>query len=183
MKIFSLMIAGIALLAASCSQNNKYADAEKFDFKSFKSEKTLTGRPLEFDSLIMRPTGLQVYDSLLVVLDTRDEKMVHLFNLKTHKKIGSRIMSGQGPKDMIQPKLMPTDGKTIQLFDMATHRIFQYDIQSFVSNESPEPVQCIKLEKPIFLNAEQIKGQYWGYSYNAKHQLYVFDGLKREKGQ
>ncbi|WP_455672705.1 BF3164 family lipoprotein [Phocaeicola sp.] len=181
MKTHSLPIVCVALLFASCSQGNKYKDAENFDFNTFKSEKSLTGKTLEFDSLIMRPGDIQVYDSLLVVIEPRSEKKVHLFNLNTHKKIGSRIMSGQGPKDMIQPKLMATDGKTILLFDMATFCIFRYDIRSFIANEDPEPMQRVKLEKPIFINAEQIGNQFIGYSYNVNHQLYAFDSTTGKK--
>lgn len=81
-----IFIICLFLLSVSCSKVERYDDAELFDFDTFVKIEELKGRMLEFDSMIMRPNGIRVYDSLLVLIEPRSEKLVHVFNLNTRKK-------------------------------------------------------------------------------------------------
>ena len=170
------------LLFFSCSYGDKYENAQKLNWNDFKEQKQLQGHILEFDSLVMHPVDLRVYDSLLITINYDCDKLFHIFNLKTKKQIGQRIGRGQGPNDMIQPRFMEGENNAIKVFDMATSRIYEYYIQDFVANPSPRPTRTFKLEKNIFINACEIGNQIYGYAYNPKYQLMVFnDQGKKEK--
>ncbi len=159
----------------SCSSGNKYESAESFTFDSFSEVKHLKGRTLEFDSLTMRPKALQVCDSLLITIESRSEKLLHLFNLNTMQKMGERIVRGQGPNDMLQPRFLDAEDGVLRLIDMATSRVFHYDLASFVAKATPTPLQCIRLEKQVFIGAARAGGKLMGYAYRPSHQLTVFN--------
>ena len=82
--------------------------------------------------------------------------------MKTKKKIGSRIFLGQGPNDMLQPVFVKNDKKLIQLYDMATSCLFEYDVNTFVNNESPTPLNKIKLEKRPINSIEVLNNRIYG---------------------
>ena len=181
MKKNYIFIICLFLLSVSCSKVERYDDAELFDFDTFVKIEELKGRMLEFDSMIMRPNGIRVYDSLLVLIEPRSEKLVHVFNLNTRKKIGSALSFGQGPDDMLQPKLMTNGSHTFQLFDRSSSRIFEYDMATFLESQNPKPMRRLKLSVPVFISAEQVGDCIWGYSHQVEHQLYVFDSGDGEK--
>ncbi len=159
----------------SCSSGNKYESAETFTFDSFPEVKRLKGRTLEFDSLTMRPKALLVCDSLLMTIESGNGKLLHLFNLNTMQKMGERVVRGQGPNDMIQPYFLDAEGGVIRLLDMATSRVFHYDLKAFVKQGTPKPLQRIKLEKPVFINAARAGGKLMGFAYKPSCQLSVFN--------
>ena len=97
------------LVCISCTTGHEYEGSERFVLDDFVETRQLKGQTLEFDSLIMNPSDLMVIDSFLLVVDSYDEKQIHLYNLNTKKKIAARIFSGQGPKDMIQPMFVDND--------------------------------------------------------------------------
>lgn len=66
----------------------------------------LIGRELFFDEEIMNPYHLAVRDSFLLTLNQNTEKICHIFNLNTKKKVGERIMMGQGPNDIHDSSLL-----------------------------------------------------------------------------
>ena len=161
MKKNYIFIICLFLLSVSCSKVERYDDAELFDFDTFVKIEELKGRMLEFDSMIMRPNGIRVYDSLLVLIEPRSEKLVHVFNLNTRKKIGSALSFGQGPDDMLQPKLMTNGSHTFQLFDRSSSRIFEYDMATFLESQNPKPMRRLKLSVPVFISAEQRGSRSW----------------------
>lgn len=165
----------------SCSSNHRYESVDKVSYEDFEDTQNLKGHILTFDSLIMHPADIQVIDSLLLVVDSYDDKHVQLYNLNTKKKIGSRIFSGQGPNDMLQPVFVENDMKLIQLFDMATSCLFQYDVETFVEDETPEPLRKIKLDKRPINSVEVMKNRIYGYSCMTEKQMFVFGTEKGNK--
>lgn len=159
----------------SCSHKDKYADAQTFGFTDFKAEIELKGKILEFDDLIMNPTALQVYDSILVTLEYGAEKFCNVYNLNTKKKIGERLTKGQGPNDLLMPSFIGNDGKSVQIFDMATSVIYKYDLADFIENAYPEPIAKAKLEENIHSEMQMLGNKVIGYPYFKEHQLYAFD--------
>lgn len=159
----------------SCSQRERYLDAQSFDFNDFESEIELKGKILEFDDLIMNPTGLQVYDSILITLEYGSENLCNLYNLNTKKKIGERLTRGQGPNEMLMPSFIDDNGENVQLIDMANSTIYKYDLIDFIENTNPQPISKIKLEENINSGVQILGDKFIGYPYFKKHQLYVFD--------
>lgn len=168
------LLLGVCILF-SCSQKDRYMDAQVFGFDDFKTEIKLKGKPLEFDDFIMNPSSLQVYDSILVTLEYGGEKLCNVYNLKTKKKIGDRLIRGQGPDEMLMPLFIDNDGLSVQIIDMATSIIYQYDLMDFIENEYPKPISKAKLEENINSGMQMLGNNIIGYPYFKKHQLYMFD--------
>ena len=57
----------------------------------------LTGCEIAFDEPVMQPNQLVVMDTLLITINRKTEKLLHLFNLNTKKKIGEQMTMGEGP--------------------------------------------------------------------------------------
>lgn len=169
------------LVCISCTTGHEYEGSERFVLDDFVETRPLKGQTLEFDSLIMNPSDLMVIDSFLLVVDSYDEKQIHLYNLNTKKKIAARIFSGQGPKDMIQPMFVDNDKNELQLFDMAISRLFRYDLQTFVCKETPDFIQRIKLPKRPLDGVEMMGGKIYGFSYGNEKRILVFDGESGEQ--
>lgn len=161
---------------ASCAQKDKYLDAQLLNLDDFEEQTALKGKVLEFDDLIMRPSALQVYDSILVTLEYGGEKLCNLYNLNTKKKIGERLKRGQGPNEMVMPSFVGNNGTNVRLIDMATSVVYEYDLAEFVNNESPQPVKTVKLEESVNSGMQMVGNKYIGYPYFKQHRLYVFDG-------
>lgn len=170
--LFLLMGACILL---SCSQKERYSDAQLFGYDDFEAEIQLKGKVLEFDDLIMNPGALQVYDSILVTLEYGGEQICNVYNLSTKKKIGARLTRGQGPDEMVMPQFIDNDGSCIQIIDMATSVIYKYNLADFIENPEPKPVSKAKLEENISSGMQMLGDNVIGYPYFKEHQLYVFD--------
>lgn len=174
MKIKLLTIV-ITIILLSCSQNDTYKNAQIFMISDFKNSQNLKGTTINFDSLIMSPSDLMVVDSLLITIELEIEKLFHLFNLKDKKQIGRRINKGQGPKDMIWPKFLGYEDNTIKIMDMMTFTMFEYKDTDFVNNPDPNTIRRIKLESPIFIDAEIVNEHIIGYFDDNQYQLNVFN--------
>lgn len=171
----------VAVVFVSCSVSPEYKESEIFGFDDFVETKKLDGHVLEFDSLIMHPSDIMVVDSLLLLVDSYDDKQIHLYNLNTQKKIGSRIFSGQGPKDIIEPAFVENDKNELQLFDMVTSRLFRYDVHTFVQEETPDFLQRIKFSKRPLENVEMVDGKVYSHSYASEKRILVFDSKSGEQ--
>ncbi|NVK94680.1 hypothetical protein HU824_16105 [Bacteroides sp. L10-4] len=177
-----LLLLGTSILF-SCSQKERYLDAQSFNFNDFEAEIELKGKTLEFDDLIMNPIGLQVYDSILITLEYGGESLCNIYNLNTKKKIGGRLTKGQGPNEMLMPSFIDNDGESIQIIDMATSTIYNYDLIDFIENANSQPISKIKLAESINSGAQILGDKFIGYPYFKERQLYVFDKEGKKIGE
>lgn len=176
MKYYYFFILLLILPVLSCDfDKDRYEKAVKFELKDFQTIKDLTSNRLEFDSLIMQPMDLVVYDSLLITVEVGKEKIFHVYNLNTKTHINQCINRGQGPEDMLQPEFMNCDEKSIRIIDLATSSVFEYELNDFITNQQPKPKKRTKLEKQIFLTAQQVDNKIMGCSYAYEDRLYIFD--------
>ena len=169
-----------ACMLFSCSQKDRYIDARIFGFNDFEVEIELKGNLLEFDDLVMNPSELQVYDSILVTLEYGGEKLCNVYNLNTKKKIGERLVRGQGPDEMLMPSFIDNDGTCVQIVDMATSVVYKYDLRDFIENAEPRPTTKTKLEENVNSGMQILGDKLVGYPYFKEHQLYVFDGTGKK---
>lgn len=149
MKIqFALLLCG---LLVSCSQGKKnYADAVIVEYSDFETVMNLEAEKLEMDSLIWSPIQLQVYDTILAVMNARAERLVHLFNLKSNQKIAEHISVGQGPDEMLAPRFVENDGSSVQISDLMTSSVSKYACSDFMKQEEPVSIEKITLERRPF---------------------------------
>lgn len=157
----------------SCVQESKYPDAISFEREDFEC-KQLHGEIIEFDDMIMRPTCLSLYDTLLITCNQGSEKIFHIFNLRTRKKIGERITVGQGPSEMLMPFFI-NQKDSIKIFDMMTATVFTYSIPEFVNKKSPIPTSRIQLSvKPFWSELGLLNHNFIGVSYKPDSPCYLF---------
>lgn len=169
--VFFLLVA-----TASCSLKDHYEQATSYSYQDFKEEKSLKGKTLEFDSLIMAPRDIRVYDSLLVVIDYSENKLFHVYNLNTHKKIGSHVMRGNGPQDMLRPKFIRNDGQEIIAYDATSSKVCWYELSSFLSEDLVKAKKLVKTKEPLFVDAALLENKILSCSYlSPDSQLSVFD--------
>ena len=99
-KYIILHLSLILLVFIACTDDQKQDDKNiTFQRSDFKVRKSLSGKTIEFDSLILRPSQIQLFDSFLVTCNQGAEKQFHIFNLNTAHKEGECIPVGQGPKE------------------------------------------------------------------------------------
>jgi hypothetical protein len=114
---FHLLIISIIILTTSCRKENSYQNASSFSFSDFGNSTLLHGTDMTFDDLLMRPVDFRVIDSLLVMRNRGTEYQFHIFNTQNTKKIGELIPFGNGPNEMIEPAIIPSDDSFIWILD------------------------------------------------------------------
>lgn len=170
------------MITCSCSQKSKYEHAVVINKSDFKTTQILKGSTVEFDSLLMKPNQLQIYDTLLITCNMGDDKFFDIFNLKSKKKIGERISIGQGPMNMLFPWFVAND-ENITIFDMGTSVISKFTLDEFLANPEPVPFQRIKLNEQIFSEVNLLGDEVIGSLYRPEYPLYIFDETgKQSKG-
>lgn len=169
---FSLIILGLNACSGIQKQEEKQVSFKRSDFKI---KKTLSGKTVEFDSLILRPSQIQLFDSFLVTCNQGAEKQFHIFNLNTAHKIGECIPMGQGPKEMMTPCFVNRNDSVV-IFDMMTSSIYTYSIQEFTSGDEPEYSSRITLDtKPLWSNIRYLDNKFIGISYQETSPGFLFD--------
>lgn len=90
----SILIILTLLMICSCNQGNEYQYTSSINRNDFKTKQSLVGVEVQFDSLILKPRQLQLYDSLLITYNRDADKLFHIFNMKAKKKIGECVSRG-----------------------------------------------------------------------------------------
>ena len=169
-------IMGSLLLFISCKGNKEvYQQETTFSREDFIT-KELTGKTVEFDEPIMKPRQIMVLDTLLITCDKGTKKHFQLFSLVNKKKIGERIMIGQGPEEMIMPSFI-NGQDSIRLYDMATSTVFSYSIPEFTLNADPIPARRYQLKESYIFSelAELSNGQLVASTNKPEAPCYLFD--------
>lgn len=185
MNIYIKSIFALVFLIASlsCTHKSRFQKATVITRNDFKTTQSLIGSIVQFDDVVLKPTHLQVFDSLLFTINTREERLIHIFDLKVKKKIGERITAGNGPDEMLQPRIVKVDKASIQIFDMVTSTLFEYSMSDFVANQNPIVLRKIKLDKSTASEAYLLGENLIGAVYNASCQLNSFNLNGKKVGE
>lgn len=90
----SILIILTLLMVCSCNQGSEYQYTSSINRNDFKTKQSLVGVVVQFDSLILKPRQLKLYDSLLIAYNRDADKLFHIFNTKIKKKIGECASRG-----------------------------------------------------------------------------------------
>lgn len=177
MNVIKMLIAtAIVLSLNSCQYSDKYKNAVQYSFSDIENIIPLNGKPLDMEEAVFSsPMGLEVYDSILVVLESSGDYVCQLLNLNNGEMLGYRITRGQGPNDMIMPNFIHGEKDRLRFIDLASSTIFEYNIPDFVNNQNPIPVNKIKLSDNIDSGMLRIKDDYVGFKYFQEQQLYKYN--------
>lgn len=173
-KVQTVILLSVCLL--SCSQENKnYADASLVEYGDFEVVRDLKAEMIDMDSSILAPIQLQVYDTILAVMNSRADKLVHLFDLKSKKKVAEHISVGQGPNEMLVPRFVENDGRTVQVSDLMTSIVAKYDYSDFIRQEEPTIIERVTLEKRPFGEIRLLDKNFIGPARKVSCLLYKFN--------
>ncbi|MBQ8531045.1 MAG: hypothetical protein IJ430_07805 [Parabacteroides sp.] len=148
MKVYFILILVMSGFLSCNKQSDIYNKAIVFNQDDFVKKTQLKGNILTFENTVMKPIRIEVFDSILMTINSGEEKHISLFNLNTKTKIGDRIVIGNGPEDMLQPSFVK-GGKSFQLYDIAKKTLFEYDIYEFISNSQPQSIRKTKFKQQI----------------------------------
>lgn len=171
------VLAAFALFVtlASCTQESKIEQTTLIKREDFKKTQSLVGSTVQFDDIVLKPTRLQVCDSLLITMNKREERMFHVFNLNSKKKIGECISVGQGPNEMVSPSFVKCDGRSMHIFDMMTCTLFEYPMAEFITSSNPIAVKKTKLSEKIFGDVRFVENGIIGSTYYPNYRFVKFD--------
>lgn len=163
------------LAFSSCKEASRFENSSVISREDFSKITALTGKDVEFDDEVLRPTGLKVYENWLFTINTREKQIIHIYDLKSKQKIGERISMGQGPAEMINPVIVKIDNASIHLYDMITSKLLEFSTKDFIENSNPQPLRTIKIEKPTTGDVYRIGDQWLGAGFNPSSQFVLFD--------
>ena len=164
----------LGAMMVACVSGETYEGETRIGWDDFEKVE-LTGRELFFDEEIMNPYHLAVRDSFLLTLNQNTEKICHIFNLNTKKKVGERIMMGQGPNDMIHPFFIETK-EALMFYAPMTSSIFRFSLDEFVKEIPLRPLSKKKLAESYFFGELSLLGDNWiGVSGRPDAPCNVFD--------
>ena len=178
MKKFFLCLLSLGLLLMSCKQNEKiYSDATLVDYDDFKEIIELKAETIAgFDSLFLAPTHLCAYDSMLITINKRSDKRILVFNVNTEKKVAEHISVGQGPGEMLLPRIVGNDDSKILISDLIKSTVLEYSMEDFFKSGELQYTKFISLQKPISGEVRLLKDRLIGdVSRNTSFLFYEFN--------
>jgi hypothetical protein len=126
-----------------CTGDTKESDS--FSESDFSETVELKHSVLNLDQMLMRPINLHISGDFLILQNLGPKYFYEVYDLNTSKKINECINVGQGPGEMIAPKIIDIKDNRIWIFDAGKVSLFEYRIENFVSNHRPEINKTIKL--------------------------------------
>ena len=178
MKKFFLCLLSLGLLLMSCKKKKKiYSDATLVDYDDFKEIIELKAETIAgFDSLFLAPTHLCAYDSMLITINKRSDKRILVFNVNTEKKVAEHISVGQGPGEMLLPRIVGNDDSKILISDLIKSTVLEYSMEDFFKSGELQYTKFISLQKPISGEVRLLKDRLIGdVSRNTSFLFYEFN--------
>lgn len=166
----------LAAALAACTDTNRgyvYEHATCFTYDDFPEEKKLAGRSWEVDSVMLLPTRLQLFDTLLAVLTPQEKEILHFVDLKTGKRVASHLSIGQGPGEVLYPGLVNTSEK-VRVADLMSSSVLTYEIPDFLHGQLEHP-EKIALSRRTSGDIRMLGDNYIAPSYRDDFLFYVFD--------
>lgn len=170
---YLFLLSGLLL---SCSSKDKvFTDSTLVGYDDFKEVLNLQAEKVDIDSFLLAPIQLQVYDTILAVMNSRADKMVHLFNLNTKMKTAEHLSVGQGPGEVLVPRFIENDGRSVQVSDMMTSAVVKYNLYDFFKPSEPTHIESLSLKKRAYGEIRLLDGSYIGSAHNASFLLNKYD--------
>lgn len=145
-----IFISCLLCFCSSCSRESKYKDCIVFDDDRLSQLPlyTLSGEKVVFDQDVQNPVKLELIDSILVLTNMNTSILLDKYNINSLRKMGDGIPFGSGPNEMLIVNKMQQTDSTIWLFDQSQSKLYHFDLSGFIAEQSPDPINTIKLELP-----------------------------------
>ena len=180
MKAFSYKYLFVILsgLLCSCSNSPKYELSTSFVWEDFDESSFLKGELVEFDEMVMNPTRIWVVGSFLVTKNSNLDKSFYVYNLNTGKKVGERIVRGNGPQEMLDPVWVQLSEEDFGVLDKRLKRMDMYHKDMFFKTETSIPFKSLPI-KELMMNPAAVPGIGFvsaTFESDKKMVAYDFDG-------
>lgn len=171
--IFILILTGVLVSCTNTNRSYVYENASCFTYDDFQEEKNLEGFSWDVDSVMLFPTRLQMFDTLLAVLTPQEDEILHFIDLKTGRGISSHLSIGQGPNEVLYPGFVNTSEK-IRVADLMASSVLTYEIPDFLHGNL-ENSEKISLSRRTSGDIRILGDNYIAPSYRDDFLFYVFD--------
>lgn len=144
------------IVGSGCSTEPSTNNVVEYD--SFQKEYQLESEVEEWLD-IWNCIDLRIYDSILVAVDWKREKLFHVYNLNSRSLIGQFGRIGQGPDEYFDRPRLNTiyfyeDGELIiQIFDTGRHELHNTNLNK--STSEGNPVYHSEYKMPNFINGKR----------------------------
>jgi hypothetical protein len=138
-----LWVIFFASLISSCKTDTKKFDA--FNESDFSETVELKYSVLKTDQMLMRPINIHIYGDFLILQNLGPKYFYEVYDLNTNKRINECINAGQGPGEMIAPKIVDIRNNRIWIYDRGKISLFEYKLEDFISSNKPEINKTMKL--------------------------------------
>jgi hypothetical protein len=132
------------LIITSCKTDTKAFDS--FNESDFAEIIELRYSILELDQILMRPINIHISGNFLILQNLGPEYFYEIYDINTNKRINECITVGQGPGEMIAPKIVNIINNHIWIYDAAKFSFFEYKLEDFVAGHKPTINKTIKLK-------------------------------------
>lgn len=170
----------------SCTEHGQsqyYASSSSFSDDSFTESVSLTAKTLEMDNMVMSPSNIQVFDTLLITIDRNAEFLFHVYNLNNNTEINQCIRKGEGPDDMLRPTFIDNDRKIVKIADASRQNVYEFELQEFAYSKTPMPLKTYKLEKPVIGFLADMGDKTYSYASSSECLVEVFDSAGKIEKQ
>jgi len=136
-KTLALVICVVLLY--SCYENNKpdLSDYVRFSESDFHSSEKLFGSKITKLKL-ENPRNIYSIDSLLITVDRKTDFLLHVYSLKTGKKINDLIPKGKGPFELLSVDYIQTRNleKRILVFGTVEKKVVEFSYSDLIKKNS-----------------------------------------------
>lgn len=136
----------ISCFLISCFEVQKHIeDAKEYTYKDFGNPINLEGEILSIED-IWKPTRISCRDSFLILTESTDKYLIHIYNKKNGIKVAKNIPHGIGPNERLNSWSLQYDNENIWSFDMMTGTMTSYPESDFFANNDVLPKKTIRFK-------------------------------------
>lgn len=124
-------------LVLSCADKKSGKDIDSIDDVV---THLIHGEELVMDLFLATPYQIEIMDSLLIIMDKVDDRVIVMYDVKNNRVVNRVIKEGQGPDEILQPISMnlSLDNKSLAIFQRQNGAYGEYNLADLVnSNISP----------------------------------------------
>jgi hypothetical protein len=129
----------LVLFLQSCNISNKpdFSGYTQFSEQDFQLSEKLTGSKVT-NVKLENPRNIYIIDSLIITVDRGTDYLLHVYSLKTGKKINELIRRGKGPHELLSTDYIQkrSEEKRILVFGSVEKKIIEFSFDDLLKNSS-----------------------------------------------
>jgi len=147
-KLMLVLTTSLLLVSGCFSKYSKYTYTNYKELKKPEKETQLESMVLVGGDDINLVHDFAIIRNHIIVIDGQADKLIKVFDLKSHKLVQSFGSPGQGPSEFIQPIQIILDPKNkgvFWIYDLSTKQLKKYNLNNVLDNEL-KPDRIIRLK-------------------------------------